>query len=253
MTIDELLSTIRKIAAEHNLSTPYIVGGTPRDRIMQKEGRKIKDIDLTTGDESIKQLSKLLADQIPDAKYRDYDDGHSSVDVQSLRIDFSNHFVIDGIENVLRKMGISDITEMKKELYSRDFTMNTLLEDLEFNNVYDLTGEGIADIKAHILKCPIDPDITIGVDARRILRALYFSLKYGFNLEDDLKRAILKHRENIKNLPLQFVQHKMQDIVEINEDKGIDLLIKYRLLHLVDLNQPLYDILIKHKKLTRAI
>ena len=187
------------------------------------------------------------------ARYRDYDDGHASVDFQGLRIDFSNNFTVDGIDDILQGMGITEITPMKRELYSRDFTMNTLLEDLGFDNLYDVTGEGVDDIKAGLIKCPIDPDITIGVDPRRILRALNFSLKYNFKIEEDLKRAMLKHREKIKTLPLQFVQRKMHDMLKLDEDAGLDLLIEYKLLSLVQLNQPMYDILIKRRQLHRGL
>lgn len=251
MQIYELLLKIKSIAKEHNLSTPFIVGGVPRDRVMGNREREIKDVDITTGDKDVLKLAELLAKLLEDAKYRTYDDGHSSIDIQGLRIDFSNNFAAPEIDSELKKANVN-ITPMKRELYSRDFTMNTLLEDLDFSTIYDVTGEGIDDIKAGLIKCPINSDITIKSDPRRILRAVYFSLKYDFKIEESLKRSMLKYRENIKDLPLQFVQNKMNDIVRLDPKKGLDILIEYKLLSLVELGKPVYDALIQSRQLARA-
>ena len=179
MKLDELLSIITKVAKDNNISQPFMVGGVPRDRIIGVRDKVtgIKDIDITTGNEGSVLLAKAVANSLPDSIYRTYDDKHSSVDFMGVHIDFSSNFIAPGIEEELRKMGIKDVDQMKLELYSRDFTMNTLLESLDFTSIYDLTGEAIGDIRANLIKCPVDPKISIGNDPRRILRAIKFSIK----------------------------------------------------------------------------
>ena len=142
---------------------------------------------------------------------------------------------------------------MKKEIYSRDFTINTLLEDLDFSNIYDLTGEAENDINAGLIKCPIDPNITIGVDPRRILRAIKFAIKYDFKIENSLKDAMLKNRKKIKELPERFVQDRMNEIVRLDDEKGVEMLIEYKLLPLVNLSKTIYDLLIQRRQLVRAL
>lgn len=254
MNIDELLSTIDKVARENELSQPFLVGGLPRDRLLGKRGKpsEVNDLDLTTGDKDSFILAQLLAKSFPDSNFRTYDDGHSSLDVMGLHMDFSSNFIAPGVEGELRKKGISDITTMKLELYSRDFTINTLLESLDFAHIYDVTKEGIDDLQAGVVRCPVDPNITIGVDPRRILRAIRFSLKYDFKIEESLKRAMLNHRNKIKTLPVKFVQDKMNEIVRL-DDKGTDLLIEYKLLPLVPLTKTISDILIQKRQLARAL
>lgn len=253
MNINDLLSIISDLAKSNGISTPFIVGGVPRDRVMGKEGRDINDLDITTGDDGSVKLGELLAKRFDDSKLRTYDDGHSSINIKGLRIDFSNNFIAPNIDTILKKMGVKDITPMKKEIYSRDFTINTLLEDLSFSNIYDVTGEAENDIKAGLLRCPIDPDITIVSDPRRILRALRFSIKYGFNIEDNLKNAILKNRNRIKSLSKNFVKDRVTEIVRLNNENGIDILIKYKILPLVELSKPVYDALIERRKLVKAL
>ena len=252
MDINELLSIIGKLAKENNLSTPFVVGGVPRDRLMRKKGRDINDLDITTGDDGSVKIGELLAKTFKDAKHRTYDDGHSSINIKGLRIDFSNNFQAPNIDVELKKMEVKDITPIKRELYSRDFTINTLLEDLDFSNVYDLTGEAEDDIRAGLLKCPIDPEITISTDPRRILRAIKFAVKYDFNIEDSLKNAMLSNRKKIQGLSRGFVQDRTSEIVRLDDDKGIDMLIEYKLLPLSPLTKTVYDALIKRRELLRV-
>lgn len=251
MDINELLSEISSLAKNNGISKPFIVGGMPRDRIMGK-GREINDLDITTGDEGSLKLGELLAKKFSDSKLRTYDDGHSSLNIKGVRIDFSNNFTIPNIDDEMKKIGVKNITPMKRELYSRDFTMNTLLEDLDLSNIYDLTGEAEDDIRAGLIKCPIDPNVTIGTDARRILRAIKFSLKYGFSVEDNLKNAMMSNRNRIKTLSERFVQDKMSEIVRLGQDDGINMLMEYKLLSIVPLSKTVYDALIKRRELARA-
>ncbi len=109
------------------------------------------------------------------------------------------------------------------------------------------------DIRAGLIKCPINPNITIGVDPRRILRAIKFSIKYDFKIEDTLKSALLEHRKKIQTLPTRFVQDKVNEIVMLNADKGIDLLIKFKLLPLIPLTKTISDMLIQRRQLVRAL
>lgn len=255
MDVDEILSGVEKVADRLNLSQPFIVGGVPRDRLLGKRGKKseIKDVDITTGDKDSIKLGEAVARFFPDSNFRSYDDGHSSIDVEGLHIDFSSNFQAPGIEEELKKMGISDINDMKKEIYSRDFTINTLLESLGFTSIYDITGEAIGDLQAGLIKCPIDPAITIGVDPRRILRAIKFAIKYDFKLDDGLKSAMRANRKKIQDLPQKFVQDKMNEIVLMDTDKGIEMLIEYKLLPLVPLTKTISDILIQKRQLVKAL
>lgn len=255
MKVDEILSKVEEVAKQNNIYQPFMVGGVPRDRILGKRGtpRDIDDVDITTGNEDAPKLAEALSRVFPDSNHRTYDDGHSSIDIYGLHIDFSSHFVAPNIDEELRKQGVTDIDDMKREIYSRDFTINTLLESLDFTSVYDITREGIADIQAGLIKCPIDPNITIGTDPRRILRAIKFSLKYDFNIDDGLKSAMRAHREKVKDLPTQFVQKKMNEIVFLDNDKGLEMLIEYKLLPLVPLTKTISDILIQRRQLARAL
>lgn len=255
MAIDDILMNISKIAKESGLSKPFIVGGVPRDRVLGQRGEvaEIKDVDITCGNSDSPKLAYVVGQKIEKSNYRIYDDGHASIFIDGLHVDFSNNFVAPGVKEELIKMRVSDIDDMKLELYSRDFTINTMLESMDFKSIYDLTGEAIDDLKAGVIKCPINPKITIGVDPRRILRAIKFAVKYGFNINDDLKQAMLENKNRILELPKKFVQDKINEIVMIDSDNGIEKLIEYKLLPLVPLTKTVSDILIQKRQLIRAL
>lgn len=254
MKIDELLSNIESVARKNDFNKPYMVGGVPRDRILGKRSGKsdVKDIDITTGNKDSLALANAVHLAMPNSHYRTYDDGHASVDFMGIHMDFSSNFIAPGVEDQLRKLGKKDISPMKLELYSRDFGFNTLLESLDFTSIYDLTGEAINDIQAGLIRCPIDPEITIGVDPRRILRAIRFAIKFGFKIDDKLKTAMMNNRKKIQELPVKFVQDKMSEIARLG-DGGTDMLIEYKLLPLVPLSKTLSDILIQKRQLVRAL
>lgn len=254
MKIDQLLAEIEAVASLNGINKPFMVGGVVRDRIIgvRDDVTKINDIDLTTGRKDAIVLAKLVGEKF-NIYPRTYDDGHASLDIMGIHIDFSSNFIVPNIDAELKKNGIVTDDPMKKELYSRDFTINTLLESLDFTAIYDLTGEAIKDIKAKIIKCPIDPNITIGTDPRRILRAIRFAIKYDFAIDDKLRQAMMLNRENIKSLPEKFVRDKVSEIVRLDPDKGIDYLLDYKLLPIVPLSKSVYDILIQKRKLIKAL
>ena len=106
MDIQDLLLEIGDIANSNGISTPYIVGGAPRDRVMGSESKHINDLDITTGDDGSIRLGELLSEKLDGSKYRTYDDGHASLNYRGLKLDFSNNFISPGIDKELKKDNI---------------------------------------------------------------------------------------------------------------------------------------------------
>ncbi len=72
--------------------------------------------------------------------------------------------------------------ELEDDVKRRDFTANSLLHDLTTGETLDLTGMGKEDIKAGIIRTPLDPDVIFGEDPLRILRAVRFTAKYNWKI-----------------------------------------------------------------------
>jgi poly(A) polymerase len=72
----------------------------------------------------------------------------------------------------------------------RDFTVNTLLENLHTGEARDPTGRGRADLAARLLRTPTDPAVTFTEDPLRMLRACRFAAKLGFVVEENTRAAL---------------------------------------------------------------
>lgn len=248
MKLNELLSSLNEMAKDNDLSTPYIVGGFVRDRILGLTAEKVKDIDITTGDNGSASLAVLSSAKWPTANFRSYDDGHTSLTFGNIRIDFSNNFSLPGIEEELKKVGKENPTDLEKELFSRDFTINTLLQPLDLNKEpLDLTGKAIQDINNKIIRTPVNPELTIGYDPRRILRAIKLAVKFGFNIDKNLEDTIIKYRGNLKNLSIEHIKKQINEMLDLNSDKTIELLSKYKLLPIIPLSKMMRTEVIKRK------
>ena len=237
MLLSEMLLELQNIAKTNNILNIFIVGGFPRDKAFGLAG-EIRDIDITTGDEHCLALAMAASDHWADANFRVYDDGHASLDFKNITMDFSNNFILPGIEEELRSMGIENPNDLEKELYSRDFTVNTLLQPMNLQEPpFDVTGKAMSDIKNKILRTPVNAELTIGHDAKRILRAIRLAIKFDLTIEEEVKEAIIKYRGGISELPINHIKKQINQMLKMNSDKTIELLSEFKLLPIVPLSK----------------
>ena len=78
--------------------------------------------------------------------------------------------------------------KLEEDLRRRDFTINTLLMDLD-GQVEDRLG-GRKDLEARVLRTPADPMVTFTDDPLRMLRAVRFAAQLGFTLAPELLPAM---------------------------------------------------------------
>ena len=119
-------------------------------------------------------------------------------------------------------MGIENPNDLEKELYSRDFTVNTLLQPMNLQEPpFDVTGKAMSDIKNKILRTPVNAELTIGHDAKRILRAIRLAIKFDLTIEEEVKEAIIKYRGGISELPINHIKKQINQMLKMNSDKTI--------------------------------
>jgi len=93
------------------------------------------------------------------------------------------------------------------DVQRRDFTMNGLLMDEKYQ-VIDHVG-GKTDIENKLIRAIGDPDQRFQEDALRMLRALYFQSKLGFEVEAATKASMTKHRSLIKNISMERIHQEL--------------------------------------------
>lgn len=222
MKLRELLQQMTNTQQKIGSSEPFICGGTPRDRYL-KHLENISDLDITTGDKTVDKLSEEFAEDLS-LKYnvirRTMDDGHSSIYIGSFKMDFSSNFNVPNVDALLLKQGISNPTEMQKEMYSRDFTCNALLLSLDLKNLVDPTHHGFKDIKEKMIRTCLDPEITLTTNRNRVVRAIYLASKLDFNIDPKIVEYVKKYPKSVKISTEKAMSEKLNEAFNRDGDKA---------------------------------
>ena len=115
---------------------------------------------------------------------------------------------------------------IEDDLSRRDFTVNAMAFMTEGNSlaVLDLFG-GQNDLKNGIIRAVGDPDTRFTEDALRLLRAVRFAVKLGFEIEENTRAAIVRKAEGLSRISRERISDEFQKILTSPQpERGIRLL-----------------------------
>lgn len=75
----------------------------------------------------------------------------------------------------------------------RDLTINALYCNVSRDEIIDITGNGVNDIRDHIIRTPADPDLTYDDDPLRILRCIRFASRYGWEVSQETYDGMVRN------------------------------------------------------------
>ena len=226
MRLRDLLDMLMEIKAEIGCSTPFICGGTPRDK-WSGNLDKVSDIDITTGDKTIDYLMEEFSAKLNkkyNIKKEVMKDGHSTLYIGNLKMDFSSNFILPGIEPVLTAKGFPNSTSMQQEMFSRDFTCNSLLLSLDFKNLLDPTKQGMQDIKDKKIRTCLDPKITLTSYPNRVVRAIYLAAKLGFDVDESIIQYVRQNPKSVNIAWKNSLIHKLEEAFTWDAEKAAHLI-----------------------------
>lgn len=120
---------------------------------------------------------------------------------------------------------ILELGSLHDDLIRRDFTVNALAEDIDGNLIDPFNG--VKDLKAGVLKTPIDANITMMDDPLRILRALRFTVTKDFEMSGEIWQAI-QQPNILKKLELtvsgERIREEIGKMMKHNTTRSIRLL-----------------------------
>ena len=90
----------------------------------------------------------------------------------------------------------------------RDFTINTLLENLHTGEITDPLGLAYTDLQAHIIRTPTDPALTFQDDPLRMLRAVRFAARFGFTIAPPTWDALTAHASRLAIISAERIQEE---------------------------------------------
>lgn len=86
---------------------------------------------------------------------------------------------------------------IEEDCFRRDFTVNSLYYDITRRRTVDITGRGIPDMEAGLLRTPLDPDETFNDDPVRILRGLRFANRFNWTIDPPVWEAMMRHIDRL--------------------------------------------------------
>ena len=101
---------------------------------------------------------------------------------------------------------------VQEDVSRRDFTVNALLYDVERQEVVDLTG-GLEDLRKGVLRTIGNARERFSEDYLRMLRAVRFTVRFGFELEQSAREAIRILAEKTRFLSRERVRDEVNKML----------------------------------------
>ncbi len=115
----------------------------------------------------------------------------------------------------------------------RDFTINGMFFDPFSGQVIDYVG-GLADLRAGVIRAIGDPAARFREDKLRLLRAVRFSARFGFPIDDATRRALVAMADQITVVAAERIAQEMRRmLVDPSRDVAMDLMLETGLMAVV--------------------
>ncbi|MFZ4504004.1 MAG: polynucleotide adenylyltransferase PcnB [Methylovulum sp.] len=177
----------------------YLVGGCVRDLLL---GREPKDFDVVTNADP-EQIRRVFRNcRIIGRRFRlaHVHFGKEVIEVATFRgaADEPNDKQVLNQEGRLLRDNVYGTIE--EDVWRRDFTINALYYNIRDFSVIDY-AQGMNDLMLGVLRLIGDPTTRLREDPVRMLRAIRFAVKLGFNIELTCEQAILATAPQLSNIP----------------------------------------------------
>jgi putative nucleotidyltransferase with HDIG domain len=194
----------------------FLVGGCVRDLLL---GKTPKDFDVATSARPA-ELLRLFpgADQVG-AHFGVVlvHEGGANVEVATFRSDL-------GYADGRHPVAVEFETDPRQDALRRDFTINALLMDPASGEILDFVG-GRADLEAQVIRAIGDPETRFREDHLRLLRAVRFAARLGFEIEAETFAAIPRLAPSIQSVAAERVRDEIARILtEGGARRGFELL-----------------------------
>jgi len=210
----------------------YLIGGFVRDKLL---GRSTKDADIVCVGDGI-SLAKKVAGKFTPALavnfFKTY--GTAQIRLPEIEVEF-----VGARKESYRLNSRNPEVEpgtLKDDQERRDFTINALAVRLNKEGFGELLDpfDGIADMKARIIKTPLDPVKTFSDDPLRMLRAIRFASQLQYEIEEKTLQGIVADAERINIITQERITEELNKILLSTKPSiGFELLYRTGLLKII--------------------
>lgn len=230
--VDVLIEIINKNGFE-----AFLVGGCVRDSLL---GNFPNDFDIATNAKpndiiNIFKNYKLILNGV--------EFGTVGVVINGIIYEITTYRVESTYKNNRKPTEVIFSNDICKDLKRRDFTINAMAYNKKYG-ILDLFN-GKDDLKRKLIRTVKNPDDRFKEDALRMIRAIRFSAKLNFLIEENTLKSIYINSSLIKNISIERITDEFIKTIHSENPTKIILFFKTRLFYFMGIN---YDINFKFYK-----
>jgi poly(A) polymerase len=194
--------------AGHDL---FLVGGTVRDALL---GRLNEDLDFTTDarPERIQQIIGDWADALWDTGIAF---GTISAAKRGVHYEFTTYRA-DTYDGVTRNPEVRFGDTLDGDLVRRDFRINAMAVRVIASGAGEFVDplNGLADVRAHVLDTPAEPEVSFGDDPLRMLRAARFASQLdGVTVAPRVREALVRMAPELSRITAERVAAELDKLL----------------------------------------
>lgn len=183
----------------------YMVGGCVRDLLL---GKKPSDYDFATS-----ALPNEILECFSD--YKTYNVGIKfgtvCVLINGNKFEITTYRSDGNYLDFRHPNKVNFTRNLQEDLKRRDFTINAIAYNEE-KGIVDLF-DSICDLKNGIIRCVGNPNERFNEDALRILRALRFSSKFNFTIDEETSKSIIDNVDLLANIANERISVELLGIL----------------------------------------
>jgi len=209
MSAPETRAVIKALEASGGAGCVRFVGGCVRNVLI---GREISDLDLATQltpDATEAALERAGLRSVPTGK------AFGTITAVSNKKSFEITSLREDVETDGRRAVVRYTTDWSKDALRRDFYLNALYADIE-GQVYDPTGQGLADARAGRVRFIGEATQRIREDYLRILRFFRFTAGYAQTVDADSLAACAALKDGIDTLSGERIQQELLKMLALS-------------------------------------
>ncbi|WP_286316506.1 CCA tRNA nucleotidyltransferase [Romboutsia ilealis] len=196
----------------------FMVGGCVRDNILNLIPN---DYDITTNAKPKEIINIFKNYKIIDTGIKH---GTVSIILNNNIYEITTYRIEGEYENNRRPKTVEFTSSIEEDLRRRDFTINAMAYNKQFGIIDKFNG--LEDLQNRIIKTVGNPDERFKEDGLRMIRAIRFSSKLNFNIDENTLNSIYKNSYIIKNISIERINDEFTKILLSNNPQNIILLYK---------------------------
>ncbi|MGH9741952.1 MAG: CCA tRNA nucleotidyltransferase [Candidatus Acidiferrum sp.] len=210
---------------QRNGHQALLVGGCVRDLLL---GREPADYDVTT-DATPERVMELFPESIAvGAQF-----GVVLVPRDGMKVEVATFRSDVGYSDGRHPDRVVYSKTAEEDVQRRDFTINGLLMRHDTGLILDFVG-GEPDLKAGVIRAIGEPDRRFAEDKLRMMRAVRFAARFGFEIEHKTFTAIRRHAGAVTDVSAERLRDELTKLLTEGAARaGFDLLEKAWLLSIV--------------------